>query len=848
MSDDEIYEIFHLVIEYGGEWDEPSKSSVDSVLHAISNDLEVKLMFRHIEEDPIHGYYIVFIETEEIPKIIPIHVEESPLQLGYDKPKIKKKKKSTRCLEKTSRPLKVHTSKTFNTKSLKRKAKTKSQKPKVKKVRADYLFEEELDDLTKDYVSEEEFKIKEEDVDNVDEEVARWTREKLMRQFESNEFEDLTKNSLFDNVDAEEDYHSNHTSQDGDDVPTMDHIEDHKGFADNRDFAMASSNLYEKEDHEDEEPFLPPQALEFILTIGMELTNISKCRSFMRNFVITQRFTFRQMKNESKRIRYVCKDRPSCPCGKNGTLNRNTNIIWVAKEIENLIRDASTTKLIQISDIVYRRFGVRVSYYTAWNTRNMVMEKIVGSYDKGYALCLELCVEIQKSNPGRIATCSREDGNLKFTDMYISFKAALDGFSKGCRPILGLDGCFLKGKSECQATWMKFLTLVQGQLTLYPSKLAFIFDRQKGLVEAVSQVFPHSSHRFCFRHMYKNFKQLYRGTYLMTLAWNASKAYKKTVIKENLDKLRIVEPDAKTWLEKEPYESWCRSYFDASTKCEHVTNNFLESFNNWIVKIIDKPGRKTEFDTDDTHHFRVPRQDPNARGEHGGYRGTQTSRGLAHWSGASGQGEPSNRVTNKAAPMVCFYYLLTSEAEHRNDLRLLAEEAVTTEDEAASVRPRESCRHPSNEWVFMGSRFGSCLNFSSSSLPIPKSNSNCNFMMDNCDVEVVILAMVRTRAQRANQAADGHFHIKVAKLRERFDMRSKPSTPTSKFIVSSSSEEASSSRRGDECSIMEETVNSIGTTVDVGGPSRTEVVVEKEDRKEKERMIVVYPSEVDVEK
>ncbi|KAF6164596.1 hypothetical protein GIB67_032824 [Kingdonia uniflora] len=332
MSDDEIYEIFHLVIEYGREWDEPSKS-------------------------------------------------------GY-----------------------------------RRKAKTKSQKPKVKKVRVDYLSEEELNDLTKDYASEEEFKIKKGDIDNVDEEVARWTREKLMRQFENNKFKDLTKDSFFDNVDAEEDYHSNHTSQDGDDVPTMYHIEDHEGFADKRDFVMAFSNLYEKEDHDDEEPFLPPQALESMFTIGMEWPNISECRSFMRNFVITQRFTFRHKKNESKRIRYV------------------------AKEIENLIRDASTTKPMQISDIVYRRFGVRDSYYTAWNTRNMVMEKIVGSYDKGYVLCPELYVEIQKSNPGSIATCSREDGNLKFTDMCISFKAALDGFSKGCKPILGLDGCFLKGK------------------------------------------------------------------------------------------------------------------------------------------------------------------------------------------------------------------------------------------------------------------------------------------------------------------------------------------------------------------------------------------------------------------
>ncbi|KAF6169933.1 hypothetical protein GIB67_034325 [Kingdonia uniflora] len=188
---------------------------------------------------------------------------------------------------------------------------------------------------------------------------------------------------------------------------------------------------------------------------------------------------------------------------------------------------------MQISNIVYKRFKVRVSYYTAWNTRNMVMEKIAGSYDKGYALCPKLCVEIQKSNPGSIATCSREDGNLKFADMYISFKAALDGFTKGCRPILGLDRSFLKGKYGGQC-----LSII-------------LLDANNGL-------------------------------FLIAVL----------IYRKNLDKLGVAKYDAKTWLEREPYESWYRSYFDTSTKCEHMTNNFSESFNNWIVKIRDKPLNK----------------------------------------------------------------------------------------------------------------------------------------------------------------------------------------------------------------------------------------------------------------
>lgn len=32
-----------------------------------------------------------------------------------------------------------------------------------------------------------------------------------------------------------------------------------------------------------------------------------------------------------------------------------------------------------------------------------------------------------------------------FERVYICLKACKDGFNKGCRPLLGFDGCFLKG-------------------------------------------------------------------------------------------------------------------------------------------------------------------------------------------------------------------------------------------------------------------------------------------------------------------------------------------------------------------------------------------------------------------
>ncbi|KAL5705263.1 hypothetical protein ACHQM5_023591 [Ranunculus cassubicifolius] len=50
-----------------------------------------------------------------------------------------------------------------------------------------------------------------------------------------------------------------------------------------------------------------------------------------------------------------------------------------------------------------------------------------------------------------------------------------------------------------------------------------------------------------------------------------------------------MEIAAKTWLLKEDAELWARSQFDVQTKCEHITNNFSESFNAWILEIRDLP-------------------------------------------------------------------------------------------------------------------------------------------------------------------------------------------------------------------------------------------------------------------
>ncbi|KAG8383548.1 hypothetical protein BUALT_Bualt04G0025100 [Buddleja alternifolia] len=84
--------------------------------------------------------------------------------------------------------------------------------------------------------------------------------------------------------------------------------------------------------------------------------------------------------------------------------------------------------------------------------------------------------------------------------MYFCLVGMGEGFLAGCRPIIGLDGCFLKGMYKGQ-----LLTAID--IGFADEKgWAFISDSQKGLVEAVHSFAPTSEYRFCLKHMYNNFK------------------------------------------------------------------------------------------------------------------------------------------------------------------------------------------------------------------------------------------------------------------------------------------------------------------------------------------------------
>lgn len=92
----------------------------------------------------------------------------------------------------------------------------------------------------------------------------------------------------------------------------------------------------------------------------------------------------------------------------------------------------------------------KFSHITDWQfyrTKKKAREILEGSVNDQYAILDDYCKQLLETNLGTTAiiqTTLVEEKRV-FETVYICLKACKDGFNKGCRSLICLDGCFLKG-------------------------------------------------------------------------------------------------------------------------------------------------------------------------------------------------------------------------------------------------------------------------------------------------------------------------------------------------------------------------------------------------------------------
>ena len=69
----------------------------------------------------------------------------------------------------------------------------------------------------------------------------------------------------------------------------------------------------------------------------------------------------------------------------------------------------------------------------------------------------------------------------------------------------------------------------------------------------------------------------------------AARTYREEVHQYFFKSVVEASPAVLVWLQAHHYKLWMRSAFNPAIKCDYITNNLAESFNNWIKDWKDLP-------------------------------------------------------------------------------------------------------------------------------------------------------------------------------------------------------------------------------------------------------------------
>ncbi|XP_028053001.1 uncharacterized protein LOC114257438 [Camellia sinensis] len=211
--------------------------------------------------------------------------------------------------------------------------------------------------------------------------------------------------------------------------------------------------------------------------------------------------------------------------------------------------------------------------------------------------------EIPKVNEGsnpRVNDGSNTESKLK--RLYLCWSPLKKAFMNACRLVIGANGCHSKGshggilltavgidtnnciflfayaivEKEKKKTWLWFLELLGHDLNIVNSHCyTFMSDKQKGLIDAVAELFPNASHKFCVRHLYDNFKGEHKGLVLKDLLWKAVRATTVPIFTRVMAEIKEVDCKA--------YD--CSSILEARSK---FVVTMLEKIRLLLMEIVQK--------------------------------------------------------------------------------------------------------------------------------------------------------------------------------------------------------------------------------------------------------------------
>jgi len=224
-----------------------------------------------------------------------------------------------------------------------------------------------------------------------------------------------------------------------------------------------------------------------------------------------------------------------------------------------------------IQQTIMARYTVHIRKYTCWRARKLMKEVVEGKHDEGYRVLPQYMEVFKEKNPELVClinwTNQGPTKNPTFKRCTICVRIAIAAFKEHCRPLIGIDACFLKdpykgvlmtamgldgnngqfpltcGVAPCEneEEWSSFIHALAVALgaTENSSKYTFISDRLmvskgviysnlmhllwmfvtdflfvvKGIINALRKIMPQAARKIYVFHFYKNFASNFPSKY-----------------------------------------------------------------------------------------------------------------------------------------------------------------------------------------------------------------------------------------------------------------------------------------------------------------------------------------------
>ena len=121
---------------------------------------------------------------------------------------------------------------------------------------------------------------------------------------------------------------------------------------------------------------------------------------------------------------------------------------WIVKHYVRELVERPFIKLKDMQEDIYKKLLVKVSRGQCIRAKSRALLEIEGFLTEHYGKLWDYAHEIRRANPGSTVKMDvnlMANGSNEFRRFYVCFKALKDGWITGCRKVIGLDGCFLKG-------------------------------------------------------------------------------------------------------------------------------------------------------------------------------------------------------------------------------------------------------------------------------------------------------------------------------------------------------------------------------------------------------------------